>query len=273
MMVKLRLLSCLLALAPIGAFAVDIIETASVTHTGQIVRANQKEIVVKVPQGEFPVPLSEVTNLNVPQPKEYEAALKALDAQKYADAAALLKPIIARLGGLPLDWVEEGYLKLGDALVGANSLLEAKKTFDGFKVAYPQSPRLAGLDVKQARLMVAQKQHPQAQAALKKFVEPLLAKKSISQAEEAAASEALVLLGDAENAQGQKEDALDHYLTVVALFDVDPSLTAEAKFKAAQLFEDLKKWNRAKGSYEELLESRFGEQAKQRLAALKQAHP
>ena len=83
----------------------------------------------------------------------------------------------------------------------------------------------------------------------------------------------LVLLGDCQKGLGQPEDALDSYLTVVALFDVNPTLTAEARFKSARIFEDLKKLDRARSSYQELLATEYAAEAKQRLAALPAATP
>jgi hypothetical protein len=72
-------------------------------------------------------------------------------------------------------------------------------------------------------------------------------------------------------------DALDSYLKVVALFDLDTERAAEAKYKAAKIFEQAGHRKRAKESYSELIKESpafaQADDAKQHLADLTRAHP
>jgi hypothetical protein len=81
------------------------------------------------------------------------------------------------------------------------------------------------------------------------FLKPMLAKSFLTDEQGATVAEALVLLGDSQLATGKTNDALDSYLKVVALFDVDADRAADAKYKAAKVFEQSGHWKRAKQSY------------------------
>lgn len=251
----------------------DIVATSSGVQTGEVVRVDRDNVFIRLPVGEVPVPKADIVGIEITQPPTYGAAVKALNQRKFKEAIEGLKPIVDRVGGIEIGWIEDAVLQLGDAYVGAGEFASAKRIFDGFRALYADNPKVAGIEVKYSRILVGQKKYETARDALLQFVEPLLVKKSITEAEENALSEALLLLGDAERALGQSEDALDRYLAVVALFDVDSAMTAEAKFKAAQVFEELKKWDRAKTSYEELAGSVYADEARQRLVALQKAQP
>ncbi len=255
----------------------DTIVTSDGPRSGEIVRVDAQNIVFRMDVGEVTIPRTAITEVRVDQPPAYEAAVNALGAGKYAEAVQTLKPITDRLAGLDVDWVEDALWRLGDALVGEKKLTEAKAVFDRFKTFYPDSPRTAGLDTKYARILVAQNNCSEATPLLTKLVEPLLAKKAITEDEEPAVAEGLILLGDCQRAAGKLDDALDSYLNVVALFDLEPNFAAEAKYKAARIFEEKKNWRRARGFYRELGESApqadIVADAKKRFAALTEAHP
>ena len=255
----------------------DTIVTSSGEQTGEIVRVDPTSIVFKIAAGEISIPRSEVSDVRVDKPAAFDAAINAFGSGKYADAVAGLKPLVDRLCGLDIDWVEDATLRLGDALVANKSYADAKAVFDRYKQLYPSSPKAAGLDAKYARILVEQKKFSEASALLAKLVGPLMAKKAISQEEELAVAEGLVLLGDCQRGAGKLDDALDSYLNVCALFDVDASLAAEAKYKAGQIFEEKKNWRRAKSCYRKLSEgvpqADIVADSKKRLAALTEAHP
>jgi tetratricopeptide (TPR) repeat protein len=133
------------------------------------------------------------------------------------------------------------------------------------------------VDGKYARILVEQKQYAQALPLLKKFLDPLLQKQSITDAEEQAAAEALLLLGDCQRNTGELYPALDSYLTITTLFDVDPFITVPARQHAAEIFEQQKRWPRARQTYQELIDHgpppAVADDARKKLAALNAAHP
>ncbi len=251
----------------------DLVQTADKTYQTEVVRVTADAVVIKTEYGEIPLPRNQITAVQIEEPPLYAASVDVLQAGNYPQAIAGFKSLAERYGGLELKWVENSVLKLADAYLGAGEFLSAKRTYDAFKQMYQGSSALAGMEIKYTRILVAQKKYGQASVSLTAFVEPLLSKKSITQHEEEALSEALLLLGICQQAEGNANDALDSYLAVVALFDVDPELTADARYKAGRIFEQQNKLDRARETYEELLNSARAEQAKQRLAALGKAQP
>ena len=104
-----------------------------------------------------------------------------------------------------------------------------------------------------------------------------LKKESLPDDQEAVIAEALIVQGDCQRASNKLEDALDSYLLAVTVFNIDGDRSAQAKFNAGQVFEQMGKWDRARGSYEELQAEAQGSDvaatAKRRLEDLNKAHP
>jgi TolA-binding protein len=260
------------------AYATDIVYTKSgLINTGQVLRVEADGIYMRLAVGELKVFKADISRVEIEKPAAYEAALAALKARNFEKAAADLKPLVERYAGLSVPWVQDAMLQLGDAYLSLHDFAAGKRTFDDFARSYPDAAKAAGLDVKYARVLYEQKEYAKAEAALKSFIEPLVKSPVLSDEQEAALAAALVLRGDCQRAAGASEDALDSYLMVVTLFNDDPSRAAEAKYKAAQVFEQLGNWKRAKGGYEELVKEAtdpgFTADARKRLAALTAAHP
>ena len=271
---RLRLLVAFLSA---GMAHADVVTTKSLIHTGQIVHVEADGVVVKLAIGELTVPKADIVRVDVEKPGSFDAALGAAKAGKFQEAITGLKPVVDRYVGLPISWVQDGLVRLGEAYIGIKDYAAAKRTFDTLKKLYPTSPQAQGLDVKFARLLFEQKDYSKASDALQSFLGPLLKRDYLTDEQEAAVSEALLLLGDCQQATDASEAALDNYLRVVTLFGLDPDRAAEAKYKAGRIFEQLGNWKRAKNSYEDLLKDApnvtFAGDAKQRLADLTKAHP
>ncbi len=248
-------------------------QTAAQTYRTEVVRVTPEAVVIKTEYGEFPVPRQDVINIEIAEPPGYAMAVTALQAGQFAAAIAGFEALATRFGGAEIGWVQDSFLKLAEAHLGAKDFLSAKRTYDRFKKLYQESIAAAGIEVQYVRILVAQGKYDAASVTLSEYVAPLLSKKSITEDEETALSDALVLLGDCQHAQGKADEALDSYLAVVALFDVDPDLTADAKYKSARIFEEQAKPDRARETYQELLNSARAAEAKQRLAALEKARP
>ncbi len=266
-----------LALTAVAATRADIVATRTLIHTGQVTRVAADGITVKIPMGDITIPVSEVVAVDVAQPAALAAAGTAVRARNYPEAIQTLKPVVDQLAGLPVPWMEDAILLLGDAYAGIPEATNAKKFYDLFKQLYPTSPKVALVDGKFAKILVEQKQYGKALPLLENFVNPLLAKSAISDVEEQAVAESLLLLGDCQRETGKLEPALDSYLTIATLFDVDAFLTVQARQRSAQIFEQQQKWKRARQSYEEMFAHgpppALAEEARQKLAALNEAHP
>jgi len=253
----------------------DVVVTKTVTHTGEVVRVTPDGVQMKIKIGEgfgeVTIPKSDIVRVEVQKPAGLDSAVAALKAGKFAEAVTGLKTITDRYAGLNTPWAEEALVKLGDAQIGQKNFSEAKRAFDSFKTLYPKSPMAAGMDVKYARVLLEQKETGKATDSLQAFLDPMLKKPFLTDDQEFAVAEALVLLGDCQLATGKTDDALDNYLKVVTLFDLDADRAAEAKYKAAQIFEKNGNWKRAKESYDELLKDSpnvaFADDVKKRLAA------
>ncbi len=279
-MVKQALLASLISLMCVALFSssmADVVVTRTVINTGEVVRVDSDGIVIKLPIGEITVPKSDVVSIDINKPSAFEAGLDALKSQNYQAAMDTLKPLTDRYAGLSLPWVQQSILRLGEAYLGLKDFAAAKGAFDTFKRLYPTSPEVKGLDVKYARVLVDQKDYAKASDILQSFVDPLMKKDFLSDDEEIAVAEAFTLMGDCQMATAKPEAALDSYLKVVALFNTDVDRATEAKYKAAEVFEQLGNWKRAKGGYEELVKDAptfaYAADAQQRLAALTKAHP
>jgi TolA-binding protein len=260
------------------AYSADIVYTKSgLINTGQVLRVDADGIFMRLPVGELKVFKTDIARIEIESPAAYESALAALKARNFEKAAADLNPLVDRYAGLAVPWVQDAMLQLGDAYLSLHDFAAGKKIFDSFGKLYPEDAKAAGIDVKYARVLYEQKEYAKADAALKNFIEPLVKSQVLTDEQESALAAALVLRGDCQRANGALEDALDSYLMVVALFNSDATRAAEAKYKAAQVFEQLGNWKRAKGSYEELVKEaaglEFSTDAQKRLAALKKDHP
>jgi TolA-binding protein len=270
------LLTAVLAVAPVSR--ADIIVTAALVHTGEVLRVDDEGVTIKLPSvGEVKVCRADILSVEIPKLAALDIGAKALRAGSFREAVDSLKPVVELYAGLDLPWIQEAMLRLADAYLGAGNFAAARATFEQFAKLYPQSSQAAGLEVKYARVLFDQKNYAKAAEQLHGFLTPLLKRDYLTDAQRDAVSEGLMLLGDCQRAQGQTEPALDSYLAVVTMFDFNPDRVVEARYKAGQAFEELKNWKRAKDTYEELLADAprvaFASGVQKRLAGLTKEHP
>jgi len=267
----MRLTLTILAVALATTTRADVIATRGIIHTGQVVKVVGNGVQIKVGQNEFTAQLADIVRAEVTKPEAVEKSQTAFRAGKLQDALAGYKGLVERYGGLPLPWAEESVVKLGDVQIALKDYPGAKRTFDSFKTLYPKSPYVAVLDGKYAKILVEQNQPDKALPLIQAVIDPLLKKEFLTEEQETGVAEGLILLGDCLIAAGKPDEALDNYLKVVTLFDVNDDRTAEAKYKAGKILEQNKNWRRAKQIYEELLRDyptlAFADDLKKRLAA------
>ena len=255
----------------------DILVTRSNVHTGQVVKVTAAGVVIKVGENEFPIARQDVLSADIAKPAAVEKSLIAWRAGKNQDALTGLKPITDRYAGLPVPWIEECLVRVGDIQIALKDYAGALKTFDSFKTLYPQSILAQMVDIRFARILFEQGQTDKVMPAVQAVLAPLLKLDYLTDDQEATVAACLILQGDCFVATGRQDDALDGYLKVVTLFDADEDQTATAKYKAGKLFEQRGNWRRAKQNYDELLKENpnvaFADDVKKRLADLTKAHP
>ena len=253
----------------------DILVTAGTIHTGQVVTASASGVAIKVGENEFTLPLASILRAEITKPDVVEKSLGAFRTGKYSEALTGFKFIAERYTGLALPWIEESVLRLGDTQFALKDYAGAKKAYETCKTYYPDKAPL--IESKFAQILFAQGQSEKAQQLVEAVIAPLLKRDYLTDDQESAVADGLILLGDCLVVAGKSDEALDAYLKVVTLFDVDSDRTLEAKYKAAKLFEVGGKWRRAKQSYDEVLKENpaaiFAEDAKRRLAELSKNHP
>lgn len=247
-------LTGLSAVALAGRLNADVI-TSKDGHatTGTVTRVEADGVFISIGAGEMKIFNADIARVAVDRPAEYEAGLAALKAGNFSAAIAGIKPVVDRYAGVPVSWVAEAMQRLAEAYIGAQDLASAKAVTDRIAKLYPQLAQSTGGGLSSVRLLMAQKNYSAAADALQRTIDPILKAPAPTAGQEATATDALLLLGDCQRALNKPEDALDSYLAVVALYDVDPGKTAWARYKAGQTFEQLGNWKRAKGLFEELL--------------------
>jgi outer membrane protein assembly factor BamD (BamD/ComL family) len=262
-----------LALATAAA-AADVIVAKHGTFTGEVVRVEKTGVILRLPIGEMQIQKADIVRVTVEKPASVAEGQAALSAGKYAEAVAALKPVVDRYAGLPVPWVRDAMLALGNAYTKLQDTDRAQAVLEKVAELYPDAVTGGATEIKLARVAVNQGKHAEALATARKFIEPLLKKDPLTDAERNNLAEALVVQGDCLRAAKEWPQALDSYLLVTTLFDENDALTAEAAFKAGQVFEDMNNTKRAKETYQELVRdypnSPQAKKASQRLAALEQ---
>jgi tetratricopeptide (TPR) repeat protein len=256
----------------------DILVTKSGSRTGEVVRVESDgTVIIKIDIGEISAAKGDIIKVTVPPPAAIETANAAIRAGKQQEVIAILQPLVKRFLGLKADWVPQAMLDLGEAYLALKDFPNTKRIFDEIKRVYPDAPQMRVSDVKYAKVLFHQNEFDRAAASVQSFIDAMLKKSHYNIEEETALGEGYVLLGDCQLAKNKPKEALDCYLRVVAIFDIEPSVAAEAKFKAAKVFEQLGNWKRAKGAYTELKTEATTDtlraDAEKQLAAINQAHP
>jgi tetratricopeptide (TPR) repeat protein len=267
------------ALVLAGAYSVnaDVLVTRSGSHTGTITKVQKDAVVIKTGEAELTILRRDIVRVEVPEPKEVQQGRTAVKEGKPGEVVNHLQSVVERLAGLSVRWVPECMLLLTDAGIQTKDFALAKKTMETLQAEYPTWLGEGEAEVRLARIQCEQKQCDPASAAVNGIIAQLLKKEYLTGSEEQTMAEAYLVLGDCQIAGGQKDAALDSYLRVVTLYDLDAGRAGQAQFNASRLFEAATNWKRARVGYREALErapnAGWAAEAKRRLAAIDQAHP
>jgi len=226
----------LLAALAIGATAVaqdTVVLQSGLTREGKIVGVSGGNVRVQTPAGTSGTPLSEVREIRMTAPPEFDAAAAQLASGDATGAVAALTTINETFAGLPAPWAERAAAMLGDAKIAAGDTAGAEAAYEKFRQTYPQATDLANLGM--ARLAVDGGQFEEAG----KLLEPVLAGSDKivfpAPAEGPALSQAHYLMGRVREAAGDDQAALEHYLKASAVFPFDRNAVESARDRADQL--------------------------------------
>ncbi len=236
-----RLVPALALLLMLGAeqaqaqVAGTILTTDKKTVQGQIrwMSAAKKYIVMTARPGGTQIEIellpNQVEKINVPQPKELNAALQAVRSGNHAAAIPVLEKIMSAYA--MLQWDEVAARALAEAQMLNNNPAGAVKACEVVIATKPEAAYMGDLAVMYWQALLKANRS----AKLEELLDQAIKKGG----REASAS-ALVLRGDLLMARKQPRDALkDGYLRVVVLYENVRAVQPEALFKAAKAFEAL----------------------------------
>ncbi|MHA3771755.1 tetratricopeptide repeat protein [Verrucomicrobiota bacterium sgz303538] len=186
-------------------------------------------VQIQVGKGVLGLPLASVKSVQMLPPPEYNAAVQAFEAKDYNKAHAVLKTLTDKFKGLPTAWAQQSTAMLGDVQVELGDLAKAEAAYKDFQRLYPGSP-LADIGI--AAVSVSKKDFATAKQKLEPVTAKALQEKNVPSAMALAYSKAFYLLGQAKEADGNVEGALEDYLRTVTVFYHDRASVSLAQQKA-----------------------------------------
>lgn len=230
-----RLLAALalaLAIAPATAQDAVVLKTGA-TREGKITEVSGGSVKLQINGASTRIPLSDVREIRMEAPPEFDAAAARLASGDATGAVAALQKINDTFSGLPTAWAERAAALLGDAKLAAGDKGGAAAAYDKLKVTYPQATALANLG--RARLAVDEGKFGEAAPLL----DPLLANSDKTAfpapADGPALCQAHYLMGRVKEAAGEYQAALENYLKASAVFPFDRNASSSAQQRADAL--------------------------------------
>jgi tetratricopeptide (TPR) repeat protein len=228
----LLVLVCLATAGPVAAQDAVILKNGT-AREGKITGVSGGNIRVQTPNGTTGTPISEIREIRMAAPPEFDAAAAQLATGDAPGAVTALTAINEKFSGLPAAWAERAAALLGDAKLAAGDKEGAAAAYDNLTKTYPQATALANLG--RARLAVDAGNFAEAAPLLA----PLLAASDQvvfpPPAEGPALCQANYLMGRVQEASGDYPSALTSYLKASALFPFDQNAASDAQKRADAL--------------------------------------
>jgi tetratricopeptide (TPR) repeat protein len=185
-------------------------------------------VMIKEGAGEIGYDLSLIQEIRKPQPVEYTNGMRFIEAGDMNGALPLIKAVVDRYKGLPVQWAQESTAMLGNILLSLGKLTEAEMAFGDFKKAYGGAGSTATA-IGEARIAAAKRRFSEAKTIAEPIAKEALTKKNITRAESQLYGQAFFILGQAAEGEGKLPEAMEHYCRVVAVFYQERSVVAEAQ--------------------------------------------
>lgn len=210
-----------------------IVLKSGVTREGKVTGVSNGNVRLQTAAGGTGTPLTEVAEVRMEAPPEFDAAASQLAAGDAKGAVAALQKLNEAYAGLPAPWAQRAAAMLGDAKLAAGDSAGAKLAYENFSSTYPQATTLANLGM--ARLAVDAGDYDKAADLLK----PVLASSAKTAfplpSDGPALSQGHYLMGRVREAAGDFQGALQNYLETTAVFPFDRNATAAAQSRADAL--------------------------------------
>lgn len=210
-----------------------IVLKSGVTREGKIIGVANGNVRLQTPAGIAGTPLTEVTEVRMDAPPEFDAAAAQLAAGDAKGALAALQKLNDSFTGLPAPWAQRAAVMLGDAKLAAGDSAGARQAYEQFSRTYPQATVLANLGM--ARLAVDAGKFDEAS----KLLTPILASSAKTAfplpSDGSTLSQGHYLMGRVKEAQGDLPGALEQYLKASAVFPFDRNAAATAQARADAL--------------------------------------
>jgi tetratricopeptide (TPR) repeat protein len=209
-----------------------------VLKTGQrrdvvITGADPKNIYYQTPSGAAPMPWTSIASWNLAERKGVREALAGVDAGKYAEALAVLKPLADSYMVLPVPWVQDVVVAIVRCQTELKQFTEADTVAKKFGEYQPA--QLNRVKPFLAVVLAGQKKYDEAIAALTEVVKASVGKLVLTPAEARMFGQAYLTLGDCFAGKGDEQKALECYLTTTVLYYQDELSARVAQGKADEL--------------------------------------
>lgn len=198
-----------------------------------ITRADSKNLYYQTPSGDAPMPWSSINSWNLAERKGVKEAMAAVDAGKYAEALAVLKPLTDRYLVLPLPWIQDMVVAIVRCHAELRQFTEANALAKKFGECQPT--QLNRVKPFLAIGLAGEKKYDEAIAALAEVVKAAAGKLVLTPAEARMFGQAYLTLGDCFAGKGDEPRALECYLTTTVLYHQDELSARAAQAKADEL--------------------------------------
>jgi len=182
-------------------------------------------------------PFGNVTAVTMNPPPEFAAAVAAYERNDLPTALRNAQAVAQAYRGLPLDWVQQAMLMVGDIYVAMNQLPQAEQEYRDYQGAYPAAG-VADVNVGLARIDVARKNYDAAKAKVDPILAEALKVRNPPKAAAALIGRAFLVSGQIKEQSGDLPGALEDYLRTAAVFPEDRVAAASAQERADALRKD-----------------------------------
>ncbi len=189
----------------------------------------------KFAQGTIPYRMNVIQKIDLGERPQLKEAQKAAEAEKYDEVISLLTPVVDQFLGFQSPWVGQAAGEL------ANALAQSGKTFKSVELAkriselYPGHPMEKMGAILEANTLLSQGKVDEALSKLTPLKDDLPVKTSPSASEMQLLGDYHFAMGLAMEKKNQPEQALEHFLTVAAVYPTPKKRAADAQQKADAL--------------------------------------
>ncbi len=204
------------------------------TQAGKVVGVTGGILNVEIGAGKIGIPLATVSQVVMPAPADFATATKAYGDRNFPLALVNAKAVSDKYKGLPAEWAQQATAMVGDIYAAMNDLPKAEAAYRDFQKFYPGAGG-AQTEVGLAKVAFLKKDYASAKQKLGPIAAAALKDKSPSKTVAPIYGQAFLLLGQIDEASGDKTSALENYLRTAAIFNQDELAAGSAQQMADAL--------------------------------------